>query len=223
MPFSQQSIDFLFENRLHDSKSWFTEHKADYDSLVKQPMAQLVLDLAPTMMKIDKYIICDPKKISRIYRDARMHPDSIFRDHIWYSFGRPRDARNPAPEFYFSIGSGGMSFGCGYYCARPAVMQAVRELILSDDDSFKAAFLAVKKQKSFQLFGEPYKRNRYPDQPPEKCDWLNRRGLGLSSELTDPEIMFTDKLAKHIAREFKKIAPVYDLYMKAELLAAQAE
>lgn len=223
MPFSQQSIDFLFENRLHDSKAWFTEHKADYESLVKQPMAQLVLDLAPTMMKIDKYIICDPKKISRIYRDARMHPDSIFRDHIWYSFGRPRDARNPAPEFYFSIGAGGMSFGCGYYCARPAVMQAVRELILADDDSFKAAFLAVKKQKSFQLFGEPYKRNRYPDQPPEKCDWLNRRGLGLSGELTDPEIMFTDKLSKHVAREFKKIAPVYDLYMKAEMLAAQAE
>ena len=223
MPFSQQSIDFLFENRLHDSKAWFTEHKAEYESLVKQPMAQLVLDLAPTMMKIDKYMICDPKKISRIYRDARMHPDSIFRDHIWYSFGRPRDARNPAPEFYFSIGAGGMSFGCGYYCARPAVMQAVRELILADDDSFKAAFLAVKKQKSFQLFGEPYKRNRYPDQPPEKCDWLNRRGLGLSGELTDPEIMFTDKLSKHIAREFKKIAPVYDLYMKAEMLAAQAE
>ena len=223
MPFSQQSIDFLFENRLHDSKAWFTEHKADYESLVKQPMSQLVLDLAPTMMKIDKYIICDPKKISRIYRDARMHPDSIFRDHIWYSFGRPRDSSNPAPEFYFSIGAGGMSFGCGYYCARPAVMQAARELILADDDSFKAAFLAVKKQKSFQLYGELYKRNRYPDQSPEKCDWLNRRSMGLSGELTDPEIMFTDKLSKHIAREFKKIAPVYDFYMKAEMLAAQAE
>ncbi len=219
MPFSQASIDFLFENRLHDSKTWFTEHKADYEALVKQPMTQLVLDLAPTMAKIDKYIICDPKKISRIYRDARMHPDSIFRDHIWYSFGRPRDARNPAPEFYFSIGASGMSFGCGYYCVRPAVMEAARQLILADDDAFKAAFMAVKKQKSFQLYGEMYKRDRYPDQPREKSEWLNRRSLGLSGELTDPEIMFTDKLSKHIAREFKKIAPVYELYMKAEQLA----
>lgn len=223
MPFSQQSIDFLFENRLHDSKAWFTEHKTDYEALVKQPMSQLVLDLAPTMMKIDKYIICDPKKISRIYRDARMHPDSIFRDHIWYSFGRPRDARNPAPEFYFSIGAGGMSFGCGYYCARPAVMEAARQLILADDDSFKEAFMAVKKQKSFTLYGEPYKRDRYPDQPREKADWLNRRSLGLSGELTDPEIMFTDKLSKHVAREFKKIAPVYHFYMKAEQLANEKE
>lgn len=223
MPFSQASIDFLFENRLHDSKAWFTEHKAEYESLVKQPMAQLVLDLAPTMMKIDKYIICDPKKVSRIYRDARMHPDSIFRDHIWYSFGRPREPRNPAPEFYFSIGAGGMSFGCGYYCARPAVMEAARQLILTDDDAFKAAFIAVKKQKSFELYGEMYKRDRYPDQPREKANWLNRRSLGLSGELTDPEIMFTDKLAKHIAREFKKIAPVYDFYMKAEQLANEKE
>lgn len=223
MPFSQSSIDFLFENRLHDSKTWFTEHKADYEALVKQPMAQLVLDLAPTMTKIDKYIICDPKKISRIYRDARMHPDSIFRDHIWYSFGRPRDARNPAPEFYFSIGASGMEFGCGYYCVRPAVMEAARQLILADDDAFKAAFMAVKKQKSFQLYGEMYKRDRYPDQPREKAEWLNRRSLGLSGELTDPEIMFTDKLSKHIAKEFKKIAPVYELYMKAERLANENE
>jgi len=223
MPFSQASIDFLFENRLHDSKTWFTEHKADYEALVKQPMTQLVLDLAPTMAKIDKYIICDPKKISRIYRDARMHPDSIFRDHIWYSFGRPRDARNPAPEFYFSIGASGMSFGCGYYCVRPAVMEAARQLILADDDAFKAAFMAVKKQKSFQLYGEMYKRDRYPDQPREKSEWLNRRSLGLSGDLTDPEIMFTDKLSKHIAREFKKIAPVYELYMKAEQLANEKE
>ena len=223
MPFSQQSIDFLFENRLHDSKAWFTEHKPDYEALVKQPMSQLVLDLAPTMMKIDKYIICDPKKISRIYRDARMHPDSIFRDHIWYSFGRPRDSRNPAPEFYFAIGASGMEFGCGYYCARTAVMEAARQLILNDDDSFKSAFMAVKKQNTFALYGNPYKRDRYPDQPREKAEWLNCRSLGLSGKITDPEIMFTDKLAKYIAREFRKLAPVYDFYMKAEQLASEKE
>lgn len=223
MPFSQQSIDFLFENRLHDSKEWFNAHKSDYEALVKQPMAQLVLDLAPTMAKIDKYIICDPKKISRLYRDLRMHPDSIFRDHIWYSFGRPRGADSRPPEFYFSIGAGGMNFGCGYYCTRPAVTEAARQLILNDDESFKTAFMAVQKQKTFALYGEPYKRDRYPDQPREKADWLNRRSLGLSGVISDPEIMFTDKLAKHIAKEFKKIAPMYDFYMKAERLADEKE
>ena len=223
MPFSQQSIDFLFENRLHDSKQWFNEHKKDYISLVKEPMSKLVLELAPTMMKIDKQIVCDPRRISRLYRDARMHPDSIFRDHIWYSFGRMKTGYDPRPEFYFCIGAGGMEFGCGYYCARPATMAAARKLILDGDDSFKKAFLAVQKQKSFSLYGEPYKRNRFPEQPPEIGNWLNRRSLGLSGDITDPEIMFTDKLTSHIAKEFKKIAPVYEFYLRAEALATNPD
>ena len=32
--FTKQTLDFLFENRLHDSKAWFEEHKEDYNRLV---------------------------------------------------------------------------------------------------------------------------------------------------------------------------------------------
>ncbi len=219
MPFSQASLDFLFENRLHDNKEWFNEHKADYKELVTEPMAQLILDVAPTMEKIDKQIICNPKRISRLYRDARMHPDSIFRDHIWYSFGRQKDGFNPRPEFYFSVGASGMSFGCGYYCPRPATMEAARQLILARDESFQKAFKAVEKQKTFSMYGDLYKRNKYPDQPPEICLWLNRKNLGLSADITDPEIMFGEALSAYVSGEFLKIAPIYDFYLKAETLA----
>ena len=34
MPFSPQTLDFLVENRLHDSRDWFKEHKEDYKKLV---------------------------------------------------------------------------------------------------------------------------------------------------------------------------------------------
>ncbi|MBQ8170638.1 MAG: DUF2461 domain-containing protein [Oscillospiraceae bacterium] len=219
MPFSQSSIDFLFENRLHDSKEWFNEHKEDYKALVTQPLSQLVLDLTPTMAKIDKLIVCDPKRISRLYRDARLHPDSIFRDHVWYTFSRTREQYMALPGFYFSVGAGGMEFGCGFYCAKPATMESLRQLILSDDDSFKKAFLAVKSQKTFGLYGDLYKRSKFPDQPPEKRDWLDRRSIGLTGAVTDPALMFSDSLSKHIAKEFRKIAPFYDLCMKAEALA----
>lgn len=220
MPFSQRSIDFLFENRLHDSREWFNEHKEEYRELVTEPMSQLILDLTATMAKIDKQMICDPKRISRLYRDQRMHPDSIFRDHIWYSFGRAKTERfMPRPEFYFSIGAGGMSFGCGYYCARPAVMEVARRLILDGDECFKKAFLAFGKQKTFQLYGEMYKKDRFPDQPTELKNWLNRRSIGVSGDITDPELMFSDKLSAYVAKEFKKIAPLYEFYLKAEALA----
>ncbi len=38
MGFTQGTIDFLFENRLHDSREWFGEHKQDYKALVTEPL-----------------------------------------------------------------------------------------------------------------------------------------------------------------------------------------
>ena len=219
MPFTQQSIDFFFENRLHDSREWFGEHKQDYQRLVVEPMTALIEELAPTITKIDPLIEINPKRISRIYRDMRLHPDSIFRDHIWYTFSRVREQFQALPGFYFSVGAGGISYGCGYYCASAKSMQALRGLILAGDDSFKAAFAAVNRQKPFELYGDLYKRSKFPEQPPEIRDWLDRKSFGLSFDTNDPAIMFSDSLAKRVAGDFKKIAPFYDFCMKAESTA----
>lgn len=219
MSFTQQSIDFLFENRLHDSREWFGEHKQDYQRLVVEPMTALIEELAPTITKIDPLIEINPKRISRIYRDMRLHPDSIFRDHIWYTFSRVREQFQALPGFYFSVGAGGISYGCGYYCASAKSMQALRGLILAGDDSFKAAFSAVNRQKTFELYGDLYKRSKFPEQPPEIRDWLDRKSFGLSFDTNAPAIMFSDSLAKRVAGDFKKIAPFYDFCMKAESTA----
>ena len=220
MPFTQKSLDFLFENRLHDSKEWFAQHKQEYKTYVIEPFSELINELAPTMMGIDKLIICDPKRISRIYRDARYARDSVFRDSVWYTFARQRtSAYDEHAGFYFSIGAGMIGYGCGYYCADSGVRDAVRAMILSDDVSYKAAFSAVGELPHFSQYGELYKKNHFPDQPPEKCDWLNRREFGFSFQSGDAELMFSRELAKRVAEDFERLAPLYDFYIKAEQLA----
>lgn len=218
MPFSQNSVDFLFENRLHDSRDWFQQHKQDYQTYVTEPMKQLISDVAPTILKIDQLIEINPNRISRIYRDMRLNPDSIFRDHIWYTFSRTREQYHALPGFYFSIGASGISYGCGYYCASASSMQKLRRLILAGDEKFKEAFLAVEKQRVFELYGDMYKRSKFPDQPEELRRWLDRKDIGLSFGTNDPEIMFSEELSKRVARDFRKIAPFYELCMKAETL-----
>ena len=220
MPFSQQTIDFLFENRLHDSKPWFLEHKGDYERFVKEPFAELLSDLAPTMNKIDSGIICDIKKLSRIYCDARYAKQSVFRDEVWYTFSRPRQsAYDGHPGFWFAIQPTGINYGAGYYCADGSIKQAIRSMILNDDPAFKEAFLALSGQRTFVQYGELYKKNHFPDQPPEKCDWLNRKEYGVMFHTDDPAIMFSEGLSRRIARDFKKIAPLYAFFVKAEQLA----
>ena len=52
MGFTQGTIDFLFENRLHDSREWFGEHKQDYRALIVEPLGELVTELAPVMARV---------------------------------------------------------------------------------------------------------------------------------------------------------------------------
>ena len=215
MPFSAKSLDFLFENTLNDSKVWFNEHKEDYKQNVVLPFAKLVTDLTDTMLEIDDRFICDPKKISRLYRDARYSKGkSIFRDYVWYSFSRSREAYD-VPGYYFSISPNGFDYGCGYYYASTDTMNVLRGLILSDDNVWKAALKAYKEQDIFELYGDMYKRDRYPEESPEKRNWLNRRQIGVSCESKDFQLLFSDRLAEKVAEDFKAIAPVYKLFITA--------
>ena len=217
MNFSARSLDFIFENMLNDSKVWFSEHKEEYKQCIVLPFQELITALTPAMLEIDEKLICDPKKLSRIYRDARYAKGkSIFRDYVWYTFSRTRDMYKSLPGFYFSISPGGFDYGCGYYYASTESMEEIRSLILKNDKSFSAALKAYKEQQVFSLFGDMYKRNHFPDESPEKQEWLNRRTIHLSCESKDFGLLFSDGLAEKIAADFKAIAPVYHLFMKAE-------
>lgn len=217
MPFTSKTPEFIFENHAHDSKEWFHEHKGDYEKYIKEPFKEFVEKIEPFMKKIDGEISCDPKRLSRIYRDARYAKGkSVFRDYIWYSFGRTRENATSLPGFYFSVSPKGFDYGCGYYYTPTSTIAAMRKLILTEDLSFIAAKEAYKKQKAFTLGGELYKRDRYPEQPDENKLWLNRKNIFLFAESGDFKTLYGKELPEKIGKEFRKIAPVYDFFMKAE-------
>ncbi len=220
MPFSEKTLKFLFENRVVDSKTWFTEHRAEYDSLVIKPLRELVMALKPTMLEIDPLLICDPKvgrSISRIYRDTRFSNDkSIFRDVMWCVFIRDKKLYDGLPGFWFEFSPRGFRYGCGYYQASGASMDAIRTLILDDDKTFKAARRAFNKQSVFRIEDTKYKRSRYPDQPEEKREWLDQRSLCFIADSDDFDLLFSDALADKLAQDFRLLIPMYDFMMAAE-------
>ena len=69
-----EAIWLLAENRFHDSREFYEEHKAQLKEQVVEPLRLLVEDLAPTALKIDPQIISNPMQnscVSRIRRDNR--------------------------------------------------------------------------------------------------------------------------------------------------------
>lgn len=217
MPFTKKTLDFLFENCLHDSKEWYQEHKAEYKQYVAEPFSEFITALQPTINEIDSEITCNPKRFSRLYRDARYSRGGpIFREHVWCSFGRKTEQFEASPSFYFDVSPSGFEYGCGYYMASTATMNALRNLIIKKDKAFQEAIKAYENQNIFQLAGDLYKKNRYPDQSKRLCNWLNRKSIYLFCKDSNINLLCSEKLAERIAEDFLKIAPVYNLFLEAK-------
>ena len=220
MAFSEKTLDFLFENRVMDSKAWFEERRGTYNELVLEPMRQLVRDLTPDMLEIDPYLCCEPKVgkcISRIFRDTRYsHDKHTFRDVMWVSFFRRRQLYYGMPGFFFEFSPRGLTWGCGYYQASPEAMEAIRSMILAGDRRFSAARKLLERRKDFELEDRRYKRSRYPDAPQELQDWLNLKNYCLLVHSDDVELLWSEELAEKLGESFRAMKPFYEFLMHAE-------
>ena len=214
--FSQKTLDFLFENRLRDDKGWFTEHKSTYNEHVLLPLKELATALTPAVSAIDDRIVTTPgvgKTISRIYRDTRFSRDkTIFRDEMWLSFKREKGY----PEFFFALWPGGLSLGCGYYCAPAETMETMRELILQRDPVFMRACADHEAQQTFAMECERHKRTKYPYQPQHIRSWLDRKTICFTAESADVSQLFSDALPQTVGKQFEKLTSIYRFFLHVE-------
>ena len=221
MPFSEATLDFMALNRVMNSREWFHEHRDEYLSLVVEPIAELVEDMAPEMWKIDPSLIIIPKvgkSISRIWRDTRRGPElPIYRDVMWITLLRAK--YEGYPSFWFEFSPRRLRWGCGWYQTDPAIMDCIRGMILSHDPDWRAALAAFEAQKVFRLDDERYKRSRHPDALENERAWLDQKSLCLTHEETKLDRLYSDKLAAALTRDFRRIAPVYEFFLKAVGLA----
>ena len=214
MAFSEKTTEFLFENRVTDSKLWFEAHRGEYEEIVLEPLRQLVRDLTPTMLEIDPFFCCEPKIgkcISRIFRDTRYtHDKHIFRDAMWISFARSRIIAGGSPGYFFELSPRGLLWGCGWFQASPEVMAILRERVLAGDRHFLAAQRLLKKRPDFYLSDERYKRSKYPQQPEELRKWLDLKNVCLLASGDVETLLPSPALADVLAKDFLAMRPLYD-------------
>lgn len=225
MAFTKQAVEFLMENKFHDSKDWFRQHREEYDKLVLDPMRALVTELAPAMLELDDKLIAEPKvgrSISRIYRDTRFSKDkSTFRDVVWCVFLREKKLYEGPPAFYFEFSPSKLRWGCGYYRASPRDMDTMRGLIVRGDPDFDAARRAVGRDGYFELEGERYKRSKFPDVQGPARQWLDQKNISVNhngaaqgfDQLYDPA------LGQVLIRDFQRLKPLYQFFLKTQRLS----
>jgi len=216
--FRKEALQFLLENRLNNSKQWYDDHKEVYKKCVYEPFIQLINELLPVMTQIDGSIITIPSKlISRVRRDTRFTRDkTLYRDNAWCVFLRDKSRMSASPCFWFELGQYGTSYGVGYYGAEPGTMAAMREMIKERHPAFLAALKAYESQDEFVMGGEMYKRSKYPDQPENIRQWLDRKNIYFENVQNDFKLAFSEKLPDVLKSGFLKLKPIYDFFLLAE-------
>lgn len=217
--FTPMTLDFLADNCFMNSREWYQEHKEDYKNFVLRPLVEMVEALAPTMEKIDSFILTEPKvdkTISRIYRDARYAKGVLYREEVWLTFKRDKHMFPGYPEFFFALSPKGFCYGCGYYAAPAATMECMRNLVYENHPAYLAAEKAYQAQSSFYMDGYLYKRSKRPDASPEQRNWIDRKTICLFHDGDPITELFSDSLYRKVADDFMKISPAYHLFIEAE-------
>lgn len=175
MALSKETLDFLVENRIQNSRSWFLGHRKEYQKYVKQPLLELAQQLAVCAAEIDPDIIAVPSRaVSRINRDTRFTKDkALYRDVMWCAFSRDKKVYDTPCALVLEFSPMGFRYGCGYWQTPPKTLEAMRELILADSPLFRKAEKARSSSSLFALEGDCYKRSRFPEQPERLRCWLD--------------------------------------------------
>ena len=215
MSITKETLDFMVENRIQNSRIWFQEHRQEYIEHVKAPLTELAERLEPCIRSIDPELITNPSRVvSRINRDTRFTKDkSLYRDVMWVAFTRDKKVHESPCGFVMEFSPMGFRYGCGYWQAPPKVMEALREMVLENDPVFRKAQQAYEGQQHFVLEGDCYKRSRYPE---NMRLWLDRKNMDFMHNSKDFKLLFSEELAQVLAEGFQQLIPMYQMFTRAE-------
>ena len=208
--YSQGTVDFLWDLRFHNERSWFQAHKEEFIALVDTPTRTLSAQLAREMTAAFPKLGLEPK-VSRIYRDARrLFGRGPYKDHLWFSLRKPGEHDGSIPCFWFEVAPDRYGYGMGCWDMPPVTMAKLRARIDRDPKPVEKLARAVNRRGEFVLDGELYKRPK-GDPGPLLYPWYNRKGIGFTCERNCEGIFFTPELAGQVLEGWKSLVPQYRL------------
>lgn len=209
--FTQQTMDFMWNIRFNNERSWFEAHKEEYYAVLARPMNQLAQEVEEAFS--DKF----PKlnlnlHVSRIYRDARrLHGNGPYKDHLWFSLRSSAEDWTDSPVFWFELSPESWAYGLGYYCAKPLTMAKHRSRIDNSPKPLEKLARVLKKQDEFILEGDEYARPK-GDPGALLRDWYNKKTFALIHEDNISEEVFSPELKNRLVEGFAFLKPFYDYF-----------
>lgn len=206
--FNKKTIDFMWNIRFNNEKSWFEAHKDEYKTVLEKPMRELAQEVLAGFGEQHEELDLQ-LHISRIYRDARrLHGNGFYKDHLWFTLRQPSEEWVDKPVFWFEVKPESWSYGLGFYGAKAVTMAKLRARIDHTPKPLLELNQELTRQSEFVLDGNNYARPKCdPDRP--LADWYNKKTFSLIHEEKVSEAVFSKDLAKRLIQGFEFLVPYY--------------
>ena len=202
--FSPETVDFLWGIRMNNNREWFLAHKSDYIRYLYEPMKALGQYLFEPYADHPGVLL----KVSRIYRDARLHHPQPYKESLWICIRRDVQWWGENPCQYFEITPEGISYGMVFWKPRAASMEAFRRQIAQDPQPFLSLVERTEDVTGIPVTADLYKRSK--PCPSEELERFFRWKGNISCIWQEPfgEDVFRPELAQRVRERITMLDPL---------------
>lgn len=211
--FTPETVDFLWGIRMNNNRQWFTEHKNEYVNHLYEPMKALGKDLFQPFLDRPGNLL----KVSRIYRDARLHHPLPYKESLWICIRKDVQWWAEHPCLFFEIRPEGVSYGLIWWQPKVETLKAFRQTVTANPKQFLSLIKKTEKDTGVAITAKTYKR------PPEKAEqealtpYFAWKG-NIACTVDEPvgEAMFGKDLGERAKAFLEKLIPLYEYLCQFE-------
>ncbi|RMF01690.1 MAG: DUF2461 domain-containing protein [Chloroflexi bacterium] len=217
-------FDFFREIKQNNNRDWFAANKARFESVVREPLLQFIVDFGVRLAEISPHFVADARKsggsLFRIYRDVRFSKDKVpYKTAAGVQFRHERGKDVHAPGFYLHLEPDSVFIGAGIWHPDNKTLSKIRDAIVENPESWQAVKHGQPFAGAFQLGGDSLKRapkGYDPDHP--MIEDLRRKDFIASRQLSETDACRPD-FVDRFAEDCRKAAPFVAFLTRAIGLA----
>ena len=211
--YSPAALDFLWGIRFNNERGWFLAHKEDYQSHVLAPtraLGEQVYDAMHEKYPHEPFLL----KMSRIYRDARLHHPDPYKESLWLCIRQDVEWWAENPCLFFEINPEGVSYGFTLWHPRTAAREEFRKYISAYPDEFLRLISRTEAAVGQPVTAQLYKRPKETDNPALAPYFAWKGGIECIRHKDVGDEMFGAELENEVADFFAKLTPLYTYFTR---------
>ena len=182
------------------------QNKKQYVNTLYEPMKALGKELFEPFLDMPGNIL----KVSRIYRDARLHHPDPYKESLWICIRKDVEWWAESPCLFFEICPEGASYGLIHWKPKTAMLEEFRKDISARPEQFLALIQQTEAATGIPVTAALYKRPKETEDPRLAPYFAWKGNIACCMEEAPGDSLFDPALADRVRTFFEQLIPLYE-------------